>query len=170
MALRLGARRTREGVCSTARGPAHPVDGFRPQNRARRIFRNGESNGASAGVPARSQVACTCLCPLPGARRCSLCLPPFSGRHVRAIWSHGDCLGGPGAAESADADDACVCVCSVRFAALVRTSIAIRQPLTCAAYRIIARSVFRRVLGSTVTPVNDYRCFGYPELHMFHVV
>ena len=32
------------------------------------------------------------------------------------------------------------------------------------------RSVFRRVLGSTVTPVNYSRCFGYPKPHMFHVV
>jgi hypothetical protein len=65
--------------------------------------------------------ALSCLCPPAARRLSSLCLLPFSGRHVRAIWSHGGCLGGPGAAASADSDDVCMCVCSVRPVALVHT-------------------------------------------------
>ena len=49
----LGARQTHEAVRTAARGPAHPVDGSRPRSRAWRIFLNGESGGACAGVPVR---------------------------------------------------------------------------------------------------------------------
>ena len=92
-----GARRTREGVCSAAHGPAHPVDGSLPRSRARRVYLHGESSGARAGMAIRSHDM-----PMPAARCpwCSLCLPPISGRHLRAIWSHTDLLGGPGAAQS----------------------------------------------------------------------
>ena len=44
-------RVTREGVCSIAHGPTHPVDGSRPRSRARRTFLNGESGDPRAGVP-----------------------------------------------------------------------------------------------------------------------
>ena len=47
----LCASQTREGVCSIAHGPTHPVDGSRPRNRDRRIFTNGEIGGPSAGLP-----------------------------------------------------------------------------------------------------------------------
>jgi hypothetical protein len=40
--------------------------------------------------------------PMPAARCpwCSPCLRPISGRHLRAMWSQADLLGGPGAAQS----------------------------------------------------------------------
>ena len=65
MALRLGARQTREGVCSTAHGPAHPVGGSRPRSRARRVYLHGESSGARAGMTIRSHAHAHARCPLP---------------------------------------------------------------------------------------------------------
>ena len=48
---------------------------------------------------------------------CSLCLPHSSGRHLRAIGSHGDILVGPCVAQSADAVGTCMLVYIVRAAA-----------------------------------------------------
>ena len=47
----LGARRTRDGVRSTAYRRTHPMDWSRLHGRARRTFLNGESGGRRAGLP-----------------------------------------------------------------------------------------------------------------------
>ena len=59
--------------------------------------------------------------PMPAARcpRCSLCLPPISGRHLRAIWSQADLLGGPGAAQTIDIAGPRMLPCWLRVAARV---------------------------------------------------
>jgi hypothetical protein len=114
LGVALGARQTREGVHSIVHGPAHPVDGSQPRNWARMIFPHGESSGALAQVCPSARMHM----PMPAARCpwCSLCLPPISGRHLRAIWSHKDLLGGPGAARCEDADGPCMHACCVRAA------------------------------------------------------
>jgi hypothetical protein len=109
--------------------------------------------------------ALSCLCPPAARRLSSLCLLPFSGRHVRAIWSHGGCPGGPGAAASADSD-----VCVLRTTCRSRPHGLRSDSRSCAAHRIIARSVFRFVLGSTVESDTHLMCFGYPTPRIFHVV
>ena len=48
-------RLTQEGVRSLACGPAHRSDGSQPQNWARRIFLNGESDDARDGTPAHAR-------------------------------------------------------------------------------------------------------------------
>ena len=71
------------------------------------------SQPGSEDLPARREqrrasrsahpLACTCLCPRANyCPWCSLCLRPISGRHLRAMWSQADLLGGPGAAQSID--------------------------------------------------------------------
>ena len=114
LGVALGARQTRECVHSIVHGPAHPVDGSQPRNWARMIFPHGESSGALAQVCPSARMHM----PMPAARCpwCSLCLPPISGRHLRAIWSHKDLLGGPGAARCEDADGPCMHACCVRAA------------------------------------------------------
>ena len=52
--MRARAQLTREGVRSTAHGPAHPMNGSQPRSWARRIFLNGDSSGAREGVLASS--------------------------------------------------------------------------------------------------------------------
>ena len=80
------------------------------------IFPHGQSSGALAGLPIRSHAHAYARCPLPVVLTASLCLPPISGRHLRAIWSHKDLLGGPGAARCEDADGPCMHACCVRAA------------------------------------------------------
>ena len=62
------------------------------------------------------------------------------------------------------------CVCAPYDVPLSSARIAIRQPLMRRVRRVIARSVFRLVLGSTVESDTHLRRFGYPKLHIFHVV
>ena len=151
MALRLGARQTREGVCSTAHGPAHPVGGSRPRSRARRVYLHGESSGARAGMAIRSHDM-----PMPAARCpwCSLCLPPISGRHLRAIWSHTDLFGGPGAALRADADGPCMYACCARVAARVCADCGPNVPVS-----RCARMIFRGARVQNSGPFMSYVTF-----------
>ena len=80
---RLGACQTRVGVRSTACGPAHPVDGSRPRNRARRTYPNGENNGTRAGVPALSHARVHACCPVPRySTLFAACLRPPSRRYL----------------------------------------------------------------------------------------
>ena len=81
-------------------------------------FRTARASGR-AGVPACLPAHVHIRCPL--RVECSHCLPPSSGHHLCAVWSHGDSLGGPCAARCAAADTTCMHACCVRFAARVCT-------------------------------------------------
>ena len=68
-----------EGVRLTVHRPAHLVGRSWPRSRARRIFPNGESIGARAGVPAQVPAhVCTPVARCLGAQHCLLhgCLRP----------------------------------------------------------------------------------------------
>ena len=98
-------------------------------------------------------------------------MPPISGRHLRAIWSHKDLLGGPGAARCEDADGPCMHACCVRAA--------MRECTDCdpTGVRVaFARMIFRGPRAqnsdplSTLDPDKDSRCFGDGIVHRINVV
>ena len=163
------ARLTREGVRLTVHRPAHPVDGSGPRSRARRIFPNDRVRASERAqvYPPKCLRMCTPASRCLGAQHCLL---HASGRHLRAIWSHRDILGGPGATQSAVTDGPCVraCVLCTGCGARVHGLRSDRCLCRCSPRRVTGDA--RAEIGSTLDPDNYYRCFGDGELHRTNVV
>ena len=103
-------------------------------------FRTARASGR-AGVPACLPAHVHIRCPL--RVECSHCLPPSSGHHLCAVWSHGDSLGGHCAARCAATDETCMRACCVRVAARVCTDCVRTCVCTCT-FGCFAKSLQKR--------------------------
>ena len=169
LALRLGARRTREGVCSTARGPARsrgwllasePGSEDLPDRREqRRVCRCARP------------LACTCLRPLPGTSDAhSVCHTPQVA--ICALPTATDTAWVGLKQLSARLQVGRVCLRVVSGLRRSRARIVFRQHWSSRHVRgrVIGRRRHRLVLGSTVEPDTHLRRFGDPKTHIYHVV
>ena len=109
--------------------------------------------------------------PMPAARRlrCSLSLPHSSGRHLRVIQSHGDILGGLGAARYADADGSCMRLCGVRVAAHLCTDCDPTLSVSHCSPHVRRVDAYTE-LRSTLDPDLDPGSFEHLESEFFRVV